>query len=117
MIITDSEGKEQSRIEGYLPKDDFRLRLEMALARIDFNAKRWSQAQERYSQVARQYQGQPTAAEALYWSVVSRYKGTNDHTVLPGVAQELSSRYPGSEWAQRASVWLPQEDSSREKAA
>lgn len=101
----DSDGKERARIEGYLPNDEFRARLEMALARVAFSHKRWSEAEERYGRVAEQYPNSDSAPEAIYWRGVSRYKVTNDHTVLGEVPAQLSERYPESVWAKAASVW------------
>ena len=101
----DSSGKERWRIEGYLPKNEFRSQLEMGLARISFMNKQWADAEQRYAQVMERYAETAAAPEAVYWSGVSRYKKTNDHTVLGGVAEELRKKYPKSVWAQKASVW------------
>ena len=98
-------GKERWRIEGYLPKNEFRSQLEMGLARISFMDKQWADAEQRYAQVIERYAETAAAPEAVYWKGVSRYKRTNDHTVLGGVAEELGEKYPESVWAQKASVW------------
>ena len=101
----DSSGEERWRIEGYLPKNQFRAQLEMGLARISFMNKQWVDAEQRYAQILERYSETAAAPEAVYWSGVSRYKRTNDHTVLGGVAEELGEKYPESVWAQKASVW------------
>lgn len=105
VLILDSDGTERGRIEGYLPNDEFRARLEMGLARVAFMHKRWSEAVERYQRIAEQYSTTDAAPEAIYWHGVSRYKATNDHTVLGEVPRQLSERYPESVWAKAASVW------------
>ena len=105
--MLDSDGKERARIEGYLPPDEFRMRLESALARLAFNAKQFKEAEERYAQIAHNLGDKPAAAEAIYWRDVSHYKATNDHTVLGKTAEDLKRRFPDSEWTTRASVWLP----------
>lgn len=101
----DSDGKERSRIEGYLPKNAFRARLEMGRARVAFMSKKWAEAEEIYAQVAEQYSDTPAAPEALYWRAVSRYKATNDHHVLGEVPNELGAKYPDSEWALKSLPW------------
>jgi outer membrane protein assembly factor BamD (BamD/ComL family) len=104
-LILDSDGKERWRVEGYLPKDEFRAQLEMGLARIAFMHKQWADAEQRYSQVIGRYPDTAAAPEAVYWRGVAQYKRTNDHTVLGGVAEQLTQGYPDSAWAQKASVW------------
>ena len=101
----DSSGDERWRIEGYLPKNEFRSQLEMGLARISFIDKQWADAEQKYAQVIERYAETAAAPEAVYWSGVSRYKRTNDHTALGEVAEELGAKYPESVWAKKASVW------------
>ena len=105
VLILDPDGKEQVRIEGYLPNDEFRARLENGLGRVAFMHKRWEEAERKYGEVAEHYPQTLAAAEAVYWRGVSHYKRTNDHTVLSEVAEELGRRYKGSEWEHKASVW------------
>ena len=101
----DSDGKERWRIEGYLPKTEFRAHLELGLARVDFMHKHWSEAERRYASIVERYPETFATPEAIYWRVISRYKATNDHNVLVVAAEELSQKYPDSEWAVRASVF------------
>ncbi|HEY3039481.1 MAG TPA: hypothetical protein VGJ66_12140 [Pyrinomonadaceae bacterium] len=105
ILILDSEGKERWRLEGYLPKAEFRAKLELGLARVGFMHKQWADAEEKYASVVAHYPETLAAPEAIYWRGVSRYKATNDHTVLSPTAEELARKYAGSEWALKASVW------------
>ena len=105
MLILDPDGKERLRIEGYLSKTEFRAQLEMGLARVAFMRKQWADAERRYAQVVERYADSKVAPEAVYWRGVSRYKATNDHTVLGEVAEQLKERYSDSVWALKASVW------------
>jgi TolA-binding protein len=102
----DPEGKERFRIEGYLPKSEFRAQLELGLARIAFMHKQWAEAERRYAEVAERYPETVAAPEAVYWRGVSRYKGTNDHTALGEVAKELKEKYRESVWTLKSSIWL-----------
>ena len=105
VLILDSDGVERLRIEGYLPKEEFRAQLEMGLARIAFMHKQWAEAERRYAQVIEHYPDSEAAPEAVYWRGVSHYKRTNDHTVLGEVAAQVEEKYPDSVWALKASVW------------
>ena len=105
ILVLDSEGVERSRIEGYLPKNWFRARLEMGLARVAFMHKKWADAEKAYAGVAANYSDTAVAAEAIYWRGVSHYKATDDHAVLGEVAKELSEKYPGDEWTLKSLPW------------
>lgn len=101
----DSDGEERWRIEGYLPKEEFRAQLEMALARIAFMQKNLPEAERRYAAIVENYGNTKAAAEALYWRDVTKYSQSHDPAPLQSVARELKERFPDSEWAIKASVW------------
>ncbi len=105
VLVLDSDGAERLRVEGYLPKDEFRAQLEVGLARLAFMSKRWEDAERRYAEVVERYPDTKVAPEAVYWRGVSHYKATNDHTALGEVANTLGERYPDGVWALKASVW------------
>jgi TolA-binding protein len=106
VIILDPNGKERFRIEGYLPKDEFRAQLELALARVAFMSKNWKDAERRYAEVIEHYPESKAAPEALYWKGVSHYKATNDHTVLGELPGQFQEKYPDSEWALKTAAWV-----------
>lgn len=106
MIILDPNGKERFRIEGYLPKDEFRAQLELSLARVAFMSKNWKDAERRYTEVLERYPESKAAPEALYWKGVSHYKATNDHTVLGELPGQFNAKYPDSEWALKTAAWV-----------
>jgi TolA-binding protein len=101
----DPGGTECYRIEGYLPKNWFRARLEMGLGRLAFMHKKWADAEKTYAAVTENYADTTVAPEAIYWRGVSHYKATNDHTVLGEVAKELNEKYAGNEWALKSLPW------------
>ena len=101
----DADGVEQYRIEGYLPRDSFRARLEMAVARIGFMKKKFADAEKLYGEIAERRGETSVAAEAIYWRGVSHYKATGDHTVLSEVATELGAKYPADEWTLKSLPW------------
>jgi TolA-binding protein len=106
VIILDPNGKERFRIEGYLPKDEFRAQLELALARVAFMSKKWADAESRYTDVLERYPESKAAPEALYWKGVSHYKATNDHTILGELPGQFQEKYPESEWALKTAAWV-----------
>ena len=104
LLIMDSDGTERLRIEGYLPKEEFRAHLEMGLSRIVFMRKRWEEAERGYTQIIENYPETTVAPEAIYWKGICQYKRTNDHNVLGEVPKQLNVKYPDSVWALKASV-------------
>ena len=105
VLILDHKGTERFRLEGYLPKDEFRAWLELGLARVAFMSKAWADAENRYTAVLEKYPNSSAAPEALYWKGVSRYKTTNDHTVLGELPGQFQEKYPDSPWALRTIAW------------
>jgi len=101
----DSEGAERYRIEGYLPVNWFRARLEMGLARVAFMKKKFADAEQMYAAIIEKHVQTGVVSEAIYWRAVCQYKATNDHTVLGPAAHELSEKYPGDEWTLKGNPW------------
>ena len=106
VLILDPNGEERYRIEGYLPVEEFRAQLEMALARVAFMSKNWADAERRYTAVLDRYPNSKGAPEALYWKGVSRYKLTNDHTILGEMPGLFQQKYPDSLWALKTAAWV-----------
>jgi hypothetical protein len=105
VVILDSSGVERHRIEGFLPADDFAAQLTLGLAKSAFSRNDFAEAERRFKQVVDTYPDTETAAEALYWAGVSRYKGSNDASALGETARAFTERYQHSSWAKKASVW------------
>lgn len=105
MVILDSKGEERFRIEGYLPREEFRAQLELGLARVAFMSKQWAEAERRYAEVLDRYPNSQAAPDALYWKGVSHYKTTNDHTVLGELPELFRQKYPNTIWALKTAAW------------
>ena len=101
----DASGEERYRIEGYLPKDWFRGRLQMALGRVAFMQKRFADAQQIFADIVNRYGDLAFVAEAIYWRDVCKYKATNDHTSLGVAATELAEKFPDNEWRLKSLPW------------
>lgn len=104
-MVLDPNGKERYRLEGYLPRDEFRAQLELALGRVAFMHKRWEDAERWYGDVADRRSNTAAAPEAIYWRGVAYYQRTKDHSVLHKVAEELKEKYPGTTWQLRSAPW------------
>jgi hypothetical protein len=105
VLIFDPEGAERWRLEGYLPKNEFRPWLEMGLARVEAMRKRWAEATERYRLLIENHPQSSFVPEAMYWRDVGAYQLSHDHNVLAELAPQLTERFPGNIWAIKASVW------------
>ena len=104
-LLLDENGNEQFRIEGFLPADDLLAQLDLGLGKMDFGRKRYEDAERKFHEVEERHPRSGAAPEALYWEGVSAYKSSHDASHLKKTAIGLSSRYPQSAWARRASVW------------
>ena len=105
VLILDWNGVERFRLDGYLPKDEFRAQLELGLASVSFMNKNWTDAERRYASLLERYPDSKAAPEALYWKGVSHYKATNDHTILGELPGMFRDKYPDSIWALKTLAW------------
>lgn len=105
VLMLDSAGQVRHRMEGFFPVDEFVPQLEFGLGRIDFSQGRFDEAEAHFRHVVEKHGDAQIAPEALYWAGVSRYKATDDGSVLAETAAALGHKYPGSEAARKGSVW------------
>ena len=112
VIVTDPEGNERWRLEGYLPKEEFNAWLELGLARVAFMEKDWATAEKHFENVLTRFPDSKFAPEAVYYSGVSRYSASHDHDDLPNTADELARNFPGTEWQLRSIPWLKEKSES-----
>jgi hypothetical protein len=105
ILVLDPLENERHRIEGFLPADDFLAQLELGAAHAAFAAKQFTEAERRYRAVVDRHGQSDAAAESLYWSGVSRYKGSGDASALADTARAFGRQYSDSTWARKASVW------------
>jgi hypothetical protein len=105
ILIVDKEGKEQFRIEGFLPADQFMGQLGLGTAKAAFKRKDYSTAQRLFNAVLNRFPQTDAGPEAMYWAGASQFEATHDGSVLKSTAAALADRYPTSVWATKASVW------------
>ena len=105
ILLLDSNGEEQWRIEGFLPQDDFLAHLMLGRAQMDFKQARWAEAEKRFREIVEKLPKSDAAPEALYWAGVSKYKASSDPAALKATAEAFTTRYKDSSWAKKASIW------------
>lgn len=105
IIILDTNGKEQHRIEGFLPADDFAMQVRLGLAHAARSAGDFAAAEKLYRELSDIDGNDDVAAESLYWAGVSKYKGSNDAAALGETAAAFKKRFTNSSWAKKSSVW------------
>ena len=105
ILELDPEGAEQHRIEGFLEADDLLAQLRLGLGRSAFKRQRWQEAERHFREVVDRHPDSDSAAEALYWAGVSRYRATGDANALAETAAAFDEQYRDSTWAKKASVW------------
>ena len=105
ILLLDPDGAERHRFEGYLPASDFLAQLKIGLAHAARARSDWAGAERHYREIADDPASGEAGAEALYWAGVARYKATNDPSALQQTAESFKSRFSGSTWAKKASVW------------
>ena len=105
VLILDREGEERWRLEGYLPKEEFRTNLEMGLGRVAFMKKDWAAAERHFNAVAENNPDSKFAPQAVYYGGVSRYSASHDGAELGSTAKALAEKYDGTEWQLRSIPW------------
>jgi hypothetical protein len=105
ILVVDSQGEERHRIEGFLPSADFLAQLAAGLGHSAFARSNFAEAERWFRDVVERYPDTETAAEALYWAGVARYKATGDAAALHETGRQFQQRYQGTSWAKKASVW------------
>ncbi len=105
VLILDADGEERWRLEGYLPKEEFRANIEMGLGRVAFMKKDWAAAEQHFNAVAENNADSKFAAQAVYYRGVSRYSASHDGAELGNTAKALAEKYEGTEWQLRSIPW------------
>src|SRR5688572_33157470 len=98
----DPNGDERSRLEGYLPRDEFRAHLEMGLGRVAFMNKDWAAAEKHFNRVSRDFAESRFAPQAVYYRGVSRYSASHEGAELGNTATALKEKFEGNEWQLRS---------------
>jgi Tetratricopeptide repeat len=103
LMLLDPDGNVYTEWNGYLPPALYLAQLLLGLGKAALKQDRFEQAVGHFNEVAANHPGTDTAAEALYWAAVSRYKGSHDGVDLFGGWEKLRGSYPESVWRTKQS--------------
>ena len=102
LVVLDHHLTELRRSIGYLPPDDFMAELEAGRGMHALYHKRPGPALEILSRIAEERSTSHVAPEALYWGGVAAYRVTGSLTDLAQLWEQITVRYPDSDWRKRA---------------
>jgi hypothetical protein len=105
ILVLSPDGKEQRRIEGYLPADELLGQLELGLGYWAVSRKDWTTAERHFKRAVDEYPDTDAGPEGLYWAGVARFSASHDHAPLEELGRQFAQRYTNTSWAKRASVW------------
>lgn len=106
VIISDQDGRERHRIVGFLPTEDFLAQLQLGIAKVAFSTKKFEESRKGFAAVGRLHSETSAAPEGIYWAGVSAFQASGKTEPLAHCAEELKQKYPDSDWAKKASVWI-----------
>ncbi|MBC8413784.1 MAG: tetratricopeptide repeat protein [Nitrospira sp.] len=102
IITLDSRSVEHNRTIGFLSESDLIASLMLGMGKTLFDGERFGEAEKDLETLLTNYPESEYAPEAVFWRGVSRYKNTQDPTPLKAAYEELTVKYPESEWTKRA---------------
>ncbi|MEW6220832.1 MAG: tetratricopeptide repeat protein [Thermodesulfobacteriota bacterium] len=102
ILILDAGGKEHHRTVGFLGPDDLKASVLLGVAKEHFDADRFPEALAALETLIDAYPDSSLRPEAIFLQGVSRYKSTHSPQPLKAAYEQLSQRYPDSEWTRRA---------------
>lgn len=101
-MVLDPEGKEHQRNTGFLPPDEFIPFLILGIGKMYFDQEDYEKAIECFEQVLHEYPDSEAAPEAFYFRGVSRFNMSHNAGELKDIYEEITERYPESEWAKKS---------------
>ena len=105
IILLDAEGVEKHREVGFLPPEEFIPAFMVAKGNWYFDREQYDQAMELYNEALQSYPGSAAAAEAVYYTGVTRFKKSHDPKPLREAYETLTAKFPQSEWTKRAAPY------------
>lgn len=102
LIVMDYYGREHQRTIGYIPPDELVGSLLLGMGKVSLDYGQFSEAVIQFNTLMNGCSDCASAPEAVYLRGVARYKTSRDPAALKEIHQQLSSKYPQSEWVKRA---------------
>ncbi|MBU0482444.1 MAG: tetratricopeptide repeat protein [Proteobacteria bacterium] len=102
LLILDGEGKEHYRTTGFMAAEELIPSILLGIGNAHFNRDEFADALAAYEQVLTKHGASDAAPEAMFQRGVAGYKSTHDPKPLKAAYEQLTKKYPKSEWAKRA---------------
>ena len=102
LISLGPDGKEHHRTVGFLDPEGFIFNSLLGIGKYHFDNDRYPEALSFFENIIADHPQSNGVAEAIFLQGVSRYKNSGDPKPLKEAYETLSSKYPDSEWTQRA---------------
>ena len=102
LITLGLDGKEHHRTVGFLDPEGFIFNSLLGIGKYHFDNDRYPEALSFFENIIADHPQSNGVAEAIFLQGVSRYKNSGDPKPLKEAYETLSSKYPDSEWTQRA---------------
>lgn len=102
LITLDNTGKEHYRTVGFIAPEELIPSLLLGQAKVCFNQDQYPEALRHLTTICQEYGDSAAAPEAIFLRGVNLYKNTKNAAPLKEAYQTLLTKYPKSEWTQRA---------------
>ena len=102
LISLGPDGKEHHRTVGFLDPEGFIFNSLLGIGKYHFDNDRYPEALSFFENIIAEHPQSNGVAEAIFLQGVSRYKNSGNPKPLKEAYETLSSKYPDSEWTQRA---------------
>ena len=104
-LFQDSGGRVHRKLVGYMPVDDFLAQLKFGKGIVFFEKERHEEAMNWFRKVIKEHPGAGVTPEGVFFFGVAEYKKTHEAGALRRLYDELTEKYPQSEWARRAHAY------------
>ena len=102
LITLDLYGREHQRTVGFLPPEEIVGSVLLGIGKVSLDNGQFNEAVIQFNTLLNGCPKSTAAAEAVYLRGVARFKSSRDPAVLKEIHQQLSTRYPDSDWTKRA---------------
>jgi hypothetical protein len=102
IIMLDQSGKEHHRTVGFLDPEELKASVLLGKAKVNFDGGKFEDALLFLGKLIDGYPRSSFTPEAIFMRGVSQYKHTHNPQPLKEAYQQLTERFPGSEWTKRA---------------
>ncbi len=105
LVTLDENGEEHHRSVGFLKPEEFAATSLLAIGKVYFETGNFEKAIRNFKEILSDHKSSKAAPEAVYLLGVALYKNTGQPSHLKEAYEKLVSRYPDSEWADRAAPY------------